>query len=348
MQNRIRYPVIITTLAFAAMVIVFVAHFRLTREEAGVAETAVVTRSDVDVAAPTVRPVVETPDPVTVAPQPEPPSAPVSYEEAEAAFSEGRYQDAVDLFTAYTERESENPWGFYMLGLSASRTGDIETAEPAFERAIELDPGHVKSYINLGRALLDAGRPTYALVRIHEAIALDPQSARAHRLEGVALYDIGKRGEAESAFRKALEIDGEDAWAMNNLALLYIEEGRPDEALRALARATALRDDVAVFFNNLGMALELAGRFGQATEAYDRAAAIDGGYTKAIDNYNRVATVLEDPSLAPVDLAALGDEFAAEVEGWDETVVAAGVVEEVKVAEPDVGTTADSTATDGR
>jgi Flp pilus assembly protein TadD len=348
MLNKLRSPVtVVTALAFAAMVVVFIAHFQLVDERAAVSEPEPVDeRPAIDVAALPADPVVEAPGPALAdeTAEPEPPRE-VTYEEAEAAYLDRRYDEAVELFATYTEQKQENPWGFYMLGLSAWKVDDIERAEPAFERAIELDPTHVKSYVNLGRALLDAGRPTYALVRIHEATGLDPSSGTAHRLLGAALHDLDKRDEAIAAWRRAIELDDTDAWAMNNLALAQMENGDYDAAIRALARATELRDDVAVFYNNLGMALEHTGRFVQATEAYDRAVGLDGGYVKAIDNYNRVATVLEDPTLAPVDLAVLASEFAAEIEGWDDTLVASGGEAEFSADAPPAP--ADSTASEG-
>lgn len=351
MLEKLKSPaVIISALAFVAMVIVFVAHFQLTGEQAASFEPAPVVDAPADVASAATRTATVTPAPVETSavtpPAPVPPRE-VTYEEAEAAYRDGRYGEAVELFTAYSDRKYENPWGFYMLGLSAWKAGDNEAAELAFEQAIELDPNHVKSHINLGRVLLDAGKPTYALVQFHEAIDLDPRSGTAHRLEGAALHAIGKRDEAVGAYRTAIRIDPEDAWAMNNLALVLIETGEYDAALRALARATELRDDVAVFYNNLGMALELNGRFVQATDAYDHAVALDGGYAKAVENYNRVATVLQDPALAPVDLAALAGEFATEVEGWSDTQVASGETQAVEPLEAAVGDTAvpaDSTA----
>lgn len=347
MLNKLKSPTfVVSALAFVAMVIVFVAHFQLTNDRSaavnpapGVEAPAVETAS---LPAPPV--VTETPEPAETVAATEPePLHEVTYEEAEAAYRDRRYGEAVELFTAYAQRKTENPWGFYMLGLSAWKAGDYDRAEGAFKRAIELDPSHVKSRINLARTLLDAGKPSYALVRIHEALELDPQSGTAHRLEGVALHDLGKRDDAVTAYRKAIVIDPEDAWAMNDLALVLIEEGRADEATRALARATELRDDVAAFYNNLGMALELTGRFVQATDAYDHAVAIDGGYTRAVDNYNRVATVLEDPTLAPVDLAALASDFVAEVSSWDDTVVAAGDADTVAPVEPVAAAPADTT-----
>src|SRR4051794_27356138 len=46
-------------------------------------------------------------------------TAPVTYEKAEASFRSGRYDEATQLFTGYTESNPDNPWGFYMLGISA-------------------------------------------------------------------------------------------------------------------------------------------------------------------------------------------------------------------------------------
>jgi len=38
-------------------------------------------------------------------------------------FNEKRYDEAVRLFNTYTTEKPDNVWGFYMLGLSAWKTG---------------------------------------------------------------------------------------------------------------------------------------------------------------------------------------------------------------------------------
>ena len=53
-------------------------------------------------------------------------TAPVSYEQAESAFGAGHYPEATRLFTSYTDSNPENPWGYYMLGVSAWRSGNHE------------------------------------------------------------------------------------------------------------------------------------------------------------------------------------------------------------------------------
>ncbi len=248
---------------------------------------------------------------------PEPPRE-VTYEEAEKAYTEKRYTDAVDLFTRYTDRKPDNPWGHYMLGLSAMKSGASETAEKAFEQALALDRKHVKSWLNLSRVLLETERPEDALEKLDHVFELDPESNVAYRLQGRALHQVGDLEGSVSAYREAILIDSADAWSMNNMSLVLIEQQRFDEAVAVLARAVHLKDDVAIFQNNLGIALENTGQFRAAEQAYEAAVEIDGSYERAFANLTRVQIVVEDSSVVPVDLAALSERFSDLIADWPE------------------------------
>ncbi len=237
----------------------------------------------------------------------------VTYGEAEAAFLERRYGAAVDLFTVYTEGKPDNPWGFYMLGLSAWKAGEYDTSEEAFERALERDPGHVKSLLNLSRVLLETGRAGDALARIDEALDVDPASGDGYRLQGRALHELGRNDEATEAYGEAILLNGRDAWSMNNLGLLLIQGGRHEDALQPLARAVQIDSTVAAFYNNLGIALEVTGRYEQATQAYRKALELDGSHEKASVNLRRVEQLEPGPRVEPVDLETLAEEFVAQI-----------------------------------
>jgi Flp pilus assembly protein TadD len=328
MLSKLKHPILLVSgAAVVAMALIFVSVYDWGGDDSTPANatyrnnqrTAPVTISQsLPQSTTTPTPDVVTPEPAEelAAAEPETPKE-VTYEDAEAAFFEKNYEEAVALFTSYTERKNENPWGYYMLGLSAWKAGDNDAAEVAFEQALDLDQKHVKSWINLSRVLLDSSRPSEALGRLDEALALDPQSNAAYRLRGRAFHQLGRVDEAVDAYRKAIQIDDTDAWSMNNLGLVYVEEGRIDEALPALARAVELREDVAVMFNNLGMALELTGRFRDAEETYAKAMAVDGGHDKGYANFIRVEGVIEDPAVQSIDLAALAQAFIEEIESWD-------------------------------
>jgi tetratricopeptide (TPR) repeat protein len=218
-----------------------------------------------------------------------------SFADGEAAYRARKYVDATAIFESYTERRPANPWGHYMLGLSAWKSGDLPKSEQAFEKALSIDPHHVKSLVNLSRVFIDQKRHDEAVDRLTRASEIEPESAEVHRLLGRTYHTQRKTDEAVAAYRQAIDLDERDAWSMNNLGLLLLETKRADQALPLLTSAVELRKDVAEFHNNLGMALEHTGRFRAAATAYGEALTIDPRYEKAKQNLGRVEAVKSGP-----------------------------------------------------
>jgi predicted Zn-dependent protease len=261
----------------------------------------------------------------------------VSYADAESAFQSGRYEEATGLFASYTTDHPDNPWGHYMYGLSAWKSGDHDRAVEAFDEALRLDPNHRKSLLNSGRVLLETGKPQEALDRIERALTIEPFSSEALRLLGRARNELGQTPEAIDAYQRALALDDRDVWAMNNLGLIYLEQGRSDEALGPLARAVQLRGNAPVFQNNLGMALERSGHTSAARHAYATALEVDSTYAKAAASLTRLGGPVEDAvadSVQTVDLAVLSQQFQAQIEQWrDTTSTDSSVVKDSAVVE---------------
>ncbi len=243
-------------------------------------------------------------------------SGPVTFEMADSAYRGRRYDDATVLFKTYTESRPNNAWGFYMLGLSAWKSGNREQAESAFVQALDLDSTHVKSHLNLSRVLLESGQPDSALVHIEAAIALDSTSSEPLRLQGRVFEAQGKTDDAIVAYQRAIVKNDSDTWAMNNLGALYMRLERFEDAIGPLARANEIEDKVATFHNNLGMALELTGRYQQSVEQYRAALAIEGTYGKAVSNLQRVELVKQDPSITAVDLTERSKQFQEQITKW--------------------------------
>ena len=248
---------------------------------------------------------------------------PVSFADAEAAFNQHNYTEAVRLFKTYTEENAENAWGHYMYGLAAKRIGDYSSAEEAFNRALELDPKHSKSLLNLARVLIDDQRPEEALEKLDAALELDPESGTAFRLQGRAFHNLGWMDDARNAYREAILIDSTDAWSINNLALIDLEQERYEDALAALARTIELRDDVSIFYNNLGMALEHTGHIRDAEDAYGSAVAIDSTYEKALVNRDRVLMIDQPVDIEAADFEALAQVFIDQIREWNAEALAA-------------------------
>jgi len=219
------------------------------------------------------------------------PPKPLTFKDGEAAYHAGNYAEATAAFTRLTEEKPKNAWGHFMLGLSASKTGDTKTAMKAFDEALRLDPKHVKSLINSARLLIDQKQPDEALPRLDHAAMLQPESNEVQRLFARAYVAQGKVDEAISAYEQAIALNDKDAWSHNNLGLLLFEQGRASEAVSLLTRAVELRKDVAVFSNNLGMALEHTGKFQDAAASYRVALDAEPSNAKAKRNLARVEQV---------------------------------------------------------
>ena len=262
----------------------------------------------------------------------------VSYEAAESTFGSRHYPEAAQMFTAYTGTHPDNPWGYYMLGMSEWKAGNKEKALDALDRSLQLDPEHRKSLFNSSRILLESGQPKKALIRIQKALELEPMSSEGLRLLGRARYELGDVEEAVRAYRRALTVDDRDVWSMNNLGLIYIQQDRSDEAIPPLARAVELRDNSPVFQNNLGTALERAGYPTAAAKAYEAAITADGTYAKASVGLARVTGGSHVPECVTIDLTRLSTEFQTQIDGWRGT---GGTADTVSVQ---VGVVSDTTA----
>jgi tetratricopeptide (TPR) repeat protein len=220
----------------------------------------------------------------------------ISFADGEAAYRARNYSDATAIFEHYTGQRPNNPWGHYMLGLSAWKGGDLAKSEQAFEQALSVDPQHVKSLLNLSRVFLEQKRHAEAIDRLTRAADIDPESIQVHRLLGRTYHTQGKTSEAEAAYRRAIELNELDAWSMNNLGLLLFETGRAEEALPLLFRAVEVKPEAPAFHNNLGMALEHTGRFREAAAAYQGALAADPRYDKAKRHLARIEALLAERS----------------------------------------------------
>jgi len=251
-----------------------------------------------------VEPVAET----TPALAAEPPRI-VSYALAEQTYFDGDYVKAGEQFEAYTAAHAENAWGYYMLGLSNWKAGDLDGAATAFQTALELKPDHVKSLINYGRVLLEQDQPAAARVQIELALQQAPENIDANRMFSRICHSEGDLDAAADGYLKVLRNNVDDVWSLNNLGLIRIQQGRFTAALAPLARAAGLQPDVACIQNNLGVALERTGHLAAATDAYEMALSADADYAKADESLDRVSGLPAAAESDTIDLARLAASF---------------------------------------
>ena len=175
---------------------------------------------------------------------------------------------------------------------------DFAGAELAFQRALELSPGHTRVYEWRTMMLACAGRADEGLETIRWAQSLDPLSPIINANIGLMLY-VGRHYEdALESFRLALAMDPNFYWTYWHLSMTYSAVARFEEAVAAGRKAWDLSRGTTPILGVIGLAYALSGNQAAAAKTLNE--------LEARSQHEHVSPV-------PVALihAALGDRTAA-------------------------------------
>jgi tetratricopeptide (TPR) repeat protein len=160
------------------------------------------------------------------------------YTKREYAKSAASYERAVQISPETAEVHRN-------LGLACLETEEMDKAEAAFRKAVELS-GDADASFYLSRLLYNLGRHEEALEYILKTIQKNSKSATAYNLKGVILNQMGRYKEASGSFQAGLVLDPEDVGLMINLGISYINTGEPAKAKAVLQKALPLIEEAAL------------------------------------------------------------------------------------------------------
>jgi tetratricopeptide (TPR) repeat protein len=123
---------------------------------------------------------------------------------------------------------SADDW--YELGCQCDEdAADLERALVAYEHALELDPHHVGSLVNLGNVYYRLGQVDEARRLYERALALDPQNPNVHYNLGNVYDDLEEFRTAIRFFESAIRLRPANADAHFNLGLVHDRIGSVDQ-----------------------------------------------------------------------------------------------------------------------
>ncbi len=156
-----------------------------------------------------------------------------------AAFSEGRYGDALRAFRAIAEEYPESAHARFDIGRTLLAAGDPLGASEELMVAHRRRPWAGEYTDLLGEALYQAGRKDTLFEMLRREAARSDNAADHLRLARFARRD-GALDEAISAYERAAALSGErDLTALLELADLYRELGDRAREIETLARVIA-------------------------------------------------------------------------------------------------------------
>lgn len=158
-------------------------------------------------------------------------AAPVQTQEDKPRLGGGLFSPAAPA-AAPTAKPASAGGEAYQQGIERLAANDLDGAQAAFRRALELQPGYADAMLGLAEVASRRNRHDEASRLIRDAAKAEPANAHARASLG-RLQAVSKQyGEAEASLKKAIELDPRLIRPKMDLADLYATALRkPQEAL---------------------------------------------------------------------------------------------------------------------
>ena len=193
---------------------------------------------------------------------------------------EKKVDAAIPEFRKAIEMVPDDSRAHYNLGMALRHEGQSREAVVELRTAIEADPTSMynqRVYVDLGLALSDLGELDEAQPNFEKALADNPSDAEAHAGLGTVLLGKGRVEEGMAHCRTALQLDPNAGEAHNTLGIALARAGNLPEATEHLRRAAALKPESFECQFNLGRVLAAGGSFPEALEHFKSAVELSAG-----------------------------------------------------------------------
>jgi tetratricopeptide (TPR) repeat protein len=193
--------------------------------------------------------------------------------EAAQCLRQGRAAQAAELFEQMTRLRPDDANSWFNLGYSLRMARQYEAALDAYAEALAKgvrgpEEAHINRAVILGEYL---HRPEAAAEELRRAVQVNPGALAAWLNLGNLSDDLGDSAAAREAYRNALRAAPGNGRALARLTAIDVHEGQETQAIAmlkdALARGSVRPEDAAEMQFALGGALDAAGEFPAAFEA---------------------------------------------------------------------------------
>ncbi len=178
--------------------------------------------------------------------------------------------------------DDNNPEANFMLGRVFKEMTDTARAMEHFQRAVEQDPQHYDSYIQLG-LLLSNKKSDIALRYFDNALRIDSLSVEA--MYGKAMYYQNLKTPnfdlAQKLYRKIIGIDPQNVDAIFNTGILNMLQKKPAEAEKNFQMSVKIDPQCAKCFYYKGVMEAARNDQKTANASYQNALNIDPEYEEA-------------------------------------------------------------------
>lgn len=243
------------------------------------------------------------------------PDAKARFEQGEAAYQLGIYQNSHEAFMAAetaghqpgpslinagasllamhqsaqampllerATREYPTSAAWYNYGLALYGTGSFDDAIRALRRSVELDPANADVWTALGAAFVSKRQPGVAVEQFNRALALAPNNSTILSGRAGAYLDATLHTEAERDYQTVLALGEEPVIGHIGLGKVYLAQKKCRQADEQFTKAIELSPANSLAYYNRGITQWLCSDSTKATEDFSRALAFDPEWSEAL------------------------------------------------------------------
>ncbi len=145
-------------------------------------------------------------------------------------FSQGRYEEAVEMFKKALQIKPDDPNEHNVLGSVYLHLKRFDEAAREFKMALSLNPMHIEARYNLGGVLSFQGKVNEAIEEYKKLLSINPTYIDAYYNLGIIFYHEGNIEEAVTNFLKVVSLNPAYVDASERLATCYMILGKETES----------------------------------------------------------------------------------------------------------------------
>ena len=147
-----------------------------------------------------------------------------------------------------------------------------EKAVTRFIQNMRARPENPDSHYLLANYYHERGKYWEAVTEFNKALAINPYHVKAYNGRGMSLDQLGEHEKAVESYRMALRLDPKLDYVLNNLCYSLALQGNAEEAIQACKQSLLLNAKNSRIRNNLAMAYAIGGDYDQAFIEFETAA----------------------------------------------------------------------------
>jgi serine/threonine protein kinase/tetratricopeptide (TPR) repeat protein len=196
--------------------------------------------------------------------------APVRSAAGRIRLEQEQYSEAATDFRRAIILNPNDPDAYWGLADALKGLRRDEEAIAAFRKAIEVQPGYFKTYVELGAFYYERGQYEKAAEEFRNVLErLTPDQAEGHRILGTAYLRLGWYAESEAELRTAVKLRETNA-TLADLAAVLTRKGDDLHAIYYRRKAIAASPNFFIDWLNLGGNYRRTLQIQEARSAYTR------------------------------------------------------------------------------